>query len=198
MTRAPFRLLQAALLGAALLFGVTPRPSPAPAAIACIALGSNLGDRQAHLDAALDAIAALPGTRILRVSRYVQTDPVGPIPQGRYLNAAAIVETALPPRALLESLLAIEHARGRDRAAAPRWGPRTLDLDLLLYGNAVIDEPGLTVPHPRLHERAFVLEPLAEIAPNFPVPTLNRTIGDLWQVLRAAPPAAVRSHPMAP
>jgi 2-amino-4-hydroxy-6-hydroxymethyldihydropteridine diphosphokinase len=98
-------------------------------------------------------------------------------------NAAALLRTGLSPRALLDELLRIEHEHGRDRTRVERWGPRTLDLDLLLYGHAVIDEPGLTVPHPQLHERAFVLDPLVRLAPGMLVPTLGCTIRELHAAL---------------
>lgn len=147
--------------------------------VACIGLGSNLGDRAGHLRAGVDALSALPHTELIAASDPIQTDPVGPVPQGPYLNAAAMVRTSLSPRVLLNVLLAIERTRGRDRSREQRWGPRPLDLDLLLYGNAVVDEPGLTIPHPRLHERAFVLVPLAQIASGLVVPTLGRTVREL-------------------
>ncbi|MDX2116181.1 MAG: 2-amino-4-hydroxy-6-hydroxymethyldihydropteridine diphosphokinase [Planctomycetota bacterium] len=145
---------------------------------ACIAIGSNLGDRHAAVAAAVTALAQLENTRLETASRAIETEPVGP-PQPRYLNAAAIVHTRLPARVLLHHLLAIEHSAGRDRAAEQRWGPRTLDLDIIFYGDYVIDEPGLTVPHPRMHERLFVLEPLALIAPELLHPLLGLKVSDL-------------------
>ena len=134
-------------------------------ATAYIGLGSNLGDREGTIRAALAQLAAAPGVEVAAVSTLVETDPVGYLDQPRFLNGAAALETELPPRALLELLLAVEAGLGRDRAAVPAQGPRTLDLDLLIYENLELDEPGLRIPHPRLHERAFVLEPLAELDP---------------------------------
>lgn len=150
---------------------------------AAVAIGSNVGDRRAHVDAAVAGMAAIAGVRVVAVSPVIETDPVGPVEQGFFLNAACLLETAVPPRALLEGLLRIERERGRDRVQETRWGPRTLDLDLLLYGDRVINEPGLAVPHPRLHERRFVLEPLAMIAPVLVVPTLGRTVESLLAAL---------------
>jgi 2-amino-4-hydroxy-6-hydroxymethyldihydropteridine diphosphokinase len=137
---------------------------------AFVGLGSNLGDREATLRGALDALVAEPGIAVVAVSSLRETDPVGCIEQPRFLNGVAELETALPARALLERLLAVERRFGRVREGVPAQGPRTLDLDLLLYGDTQIDEPGLRVPHPRLHERAFVLEPLAELSPGLVVP----------------------------
>ena len=148
-----------------------PDASPAEPVVAYVALGSNVGDRAAHLAAARAAMAALPGTVVVATSRVVETDPVGPPGQGPYLNAVDVVRTTLAPRVLLEALLAIERTRGRDRSRELRHGPRTLDLDLLAYGDAVpggparIEAPALQVPHPRMHERAFVLVPLSDVAP---------------------------------
>lgn len=150
---------------------------------AAIALGSNLGDRDAILDSAVAAIRALPGTEVLAVSRWIETDPVGPGEQGRYLNGAAVLETTLTPRDLLDRLLAIERAHGRDRSRETRWGPRRLDLDLLVYGQEIIDEEGLAVPHPRLHERRFVLDPLCEILPEWRHPVLGRTVAELRKAI---------------
>jgi 2-amino-4-hydroxy-6-hydroxymethyldihydropteridine diphosphokinase len=139
---------------------------------AYIGLGSNLGDREATLRRALARMNAWPGITVDAVSRFRETDPVGYTDQPRFVNAVAAVETDLEPRALLDALLAIERAMGRTREG-PRFGPRTIDLDLLLYADRVVDEPGLRVPHPRMHERAFVLEPLAELAPGLQVPGLG-------------------------
>jgi 2-amino-4-hydroxy-6-hydroxymethyldihydropteridine diphosphokinase len=137
---------------------------------AYVGLGSNLGDREGTLRAAVGRLRHLPETRVLRVSTLRKTDPVGPVDQPRFLNGAVELETALSARGLLGRLLELERAFGRDRAVVPAQGPRTLDLDLLLYGQHTIDEPGLEIPHPRLHERHFVLEPLAEFDPSLEVP----------------------------
>jgi 2-amino-4-hydroxy-6-hydroxymethyldihydropteridine diphosphokinase len=150
---------------------------------AYVALGSNLGDRRAHIEDALAAISKLPLTRLVARSDLFETAPVSDIPQGPYLNAAAAVDTFLAPRDLLDALLAIEHSHARDRSARERWGPRTLDLDLLTYGDTRMHIPGLTLPHPRLHERGFVLEPLVQIAPELVVPGLGRSVRELWEAL---------------
>jgi len=143
---------------------------------AAIALGSNLGDRRAHLDYAVRRLSEF--LRDLRVSSYIDTEPVGLPPAAPpFLNAAAVGETTLSPRALLDALLDIERARGRERPFVN--APRTLDLDLVLFGDAVVEEPGLTVPHPRFRGRRFVLEPLAEIAPGLVDPVSGRSIADL-------------------
>lgn len=144
--------------------------------IAAVALGSNLGDRHAHLDHAVSRLRQL--LRTLRVSQFRDTAPVQVRgPQRLFLNGAAVGETALSAREVLEALLAIERERDRERPFPN--APRTLDLDLILYGDTVIDEPGLTVPHPRFRERKFVLEPLAEIAPNLADPVTGLTMGEL-------------------
>ncbi len=137
---------------------------------AYVALGSNLGDREGTLLAALDALAAEPGIDVVAVSRFYDTEPVGYVDQPRFLNGAAALDTELPARELLQLLLAVELRFGRRREGVPAQGPRTLDLDLLLYGDAEIDEPGLRIPHPRMHERPFVLEPLADLDPALEVP----------------------------
>jgi 2-amino-4-hydroxy-6-hydroxymethyldihydropteridine diphosphokinase len=136
---------------------------------AYIGVGANLGEREATIRAAVDLLAAEPGVDVVAVSRLRETDPVGYLDQPRFLNGAVAVETRLSGRELLERLLAIERRLGRTRTG-PRFGPRTIDLDVLLYGDETIDEPGLRVPHPRLHERRFALEPLEELDPDVVVP----------------------------
>jgi 2-amino-4-hydroxy-6-hydroxymethyldihydropteridine diphosphokinase len=137
-------------------------------ATAFVGIGSNLGDREGHLREALDLLAAEEGIEIVAVSALRETEPVGPVEQGPFLNGAVQVATELRPFELLERLLDIEQRLGRVRRE--RFGPRTIDLDLLLYGDELVEEPGLTVPHPRLHERRFALEPLVELAPGLVVP----------------------------
>jgi 2-amino-4-hydroxy-6-hydroxymethyldihydropteridine diphosphokinase len=136
---------------------------------AYVGLGANLGDREAALRAALTALDANEGIDVTAVSTFRETDPVDYVDQPRFLNAAAALDTTLAPRELLDALLEVERSLGRTREG-PRFGPRTIDLDLLLYGDESFDEPGLTVPHPRLHARAFVLEPLAELDADLVVP----------------------------
>jgi 2-amino-4-hydroxy-6-hydroxymethyldihydropteridine diphosphokinase len=136
---------------------------------AYIGLGANLGDRQVTVRAAVAALDAMDGIEVVAVSSFRETDPVDYLDQPRFLNAAVAVETSLAPRELLDALLAVERSLGRTREG-PRFGPRTIDLDLLLYGGESFDEPGLTVPHPRLHERVFALEPLAELDPGLLIP----------------------------
>jgi 2-amino-4-hydroxy-6-hydroxymethyldihydropteridine diphosphokinase len=146
-----------------------------------VALGSNLGDRHATL---LEALSALrPLISDLRASSFHDTAPVGVAsPQPRYLNAVAVGTVTLSPRALLDALLAIERRFGRERSFPN--APRTLDLDLILYDGEIIDEPGLVVPHPRFRERTFVLEPLAEIAPQLSDPVTGKTVEELLHSLR--------------
>jgi len=153
---------------------------------AFVALGSNLGARAEQLDAAVAALAATPGVRVLSVSEWIETEPEGGPPgQGRYLNGALELETTLAARALLERLLAIERAAGREREREVRHGPRRLDLDLLLYGDERFEEPDLLVPHPRLEERVFVLQPLAQVAPERRLPGCGRTVRQRLAELRA-------------
>ena len=141
---------------------------------AYVGLGSNLGDREQTLRAAVAALAAQPAVDVVAVSSLIDTEPVGYRDQPRFLNGVAVLDTDLSAGALLELLLEVERSFGRRRDGVPPQGPRTLDLDLLLYGEGEIDEPGLRVPHPRLHERAFVLGPLAEVAPGLVVPGRGR------------------------
>jgi 2-amino-4-hydroxy-6-hydroxymethyldihydropteridine diphosphokinase len=145
-----------------------------------LALGSNLGDRKAHLRGAIEAL--LPAFSHLRVSSFHETEPVDvPAPAPMFLNAAATGESELSARAVLDALLTIEQQFGRER---PYVGaPRTIDLDLILYGDSVINAPGLIVPHPRFRERRFVLEPLAEIASDWIDPVTGKTISELLRVL---------------
>jgi 2-amino-4-hydroxy-6-hydroxymethyldihydropteridine diphosphokinase len=146
---------------------------------AYVGLGANLGDREQTLRAAVDALAASDGVEVVAVSTLRETEPVGVGEQPRFLNGAVALETTLEARELLDLLLGIEQRFGRVRVPGEH-GPRTLDLDLLLYGEEEIDEPGLAVPHPRLHARRFVLEPLAELAPGLAVPGR----GDVESLLR--------------
>ena len=131
---------------------------------AYVGLGANLGDRLTTLRRAVELLAASPGIAVAGVSTFRETAPVGLTDQPDFVNGAVALDTELAPRALLERLLEVERELGRTRTG-PRFGPRTIDLDLLAYGDVELAEPGLTVPHPRLHERRFVLEPLAELEP---------------------------------
>ncbi|HET6683188.1 MAG TPA: 2-amino-4-hydroxy-6-hydroxymethyldihydropteridine diphosphokinase [Gaiella sp.] len=147
---------------------------------AYVGLGSNLGNRERTIERAVGLLHADPGVDVVSVSSLRETEPWGPVEQPRFLNGAVEVETSLEPRELLGVLLDIERRLGRVRAE--RFGPRTIDLDLLLYGEAVIDEPGLVVPHPRLYERAFALEPLHELTPELVVPGRG-SVADLLAAL---------------
>ena len=151
---------------------------------AFLGLGSNLGDRDANLRDAIAALSAASGVKVMRVSRFIETAPQGGPAQPAYLNAAAEIDTSLTPRQLLQFLLDIEAGLGRVRKE--HWGPRTLDLDLLLYERRIIDEPDLVVPHPQMHAREFVLKPLAEIAPEAYHPVLGKSARRLLEALRAS------------
>ena len=139
---------------------------------AVIALGSNIDEPERQVRGAFDEIAAFPQTELVAKSRLHRTKPVGYADQPDFVNACALVETTLAPRALLDNLLDLEKRHGRERTI--KNGPRTLDLDIVLYGDATIDEPGLAIPHPRAHERAFVLEPLVEVWPDATIPGKGR------------------------
>ena len=136
--------------------------------LAAVALGSNMDEPERQVSRGFDEIAALPDTRLVARSRLYRTAPVGYVDQPDFVNACALVDTRLAPRALLDELLALEKRHGRVREIPN--GPRTLDLDIVLYGDRVIDEPGLKVPHPRAHERAFVLTPLVDVWPEAQIP----------------------------
>lgn len=150
--------------------------------IAHLGLGANLGDRHAHFNLAQQQLNQLPQSKLIAFSDIIQTDPVGgPPDQPPYLNAAASLQTQLTPTQLLTELRRIENLAGRERHQ--RWGPRTLDLDLLLYNQTTLQSESLTIPHPRMHQRRFVLQPLAQIAPEAHHPTLKKTIAQLLQEL---------------
>jgi 2-amino-4-hydroxy-6-hydroxymethyldihydropteridine diphosphokinase len=151
---------------------------------AFLGLGANLGNRERTIARAVELLGRQPGVEVVAVSTLRETDPVGFTDQPRFLNGAAAVETELEPRDLLAALLAVERELGRTRDG-PRFGPRTIDLDLLLFGDREVSEPGLTVPHPRLAERAFALEPLAELDPDLRIPGRGR-VEDLLRGLQSS------------
>ena len=151
-----------------------------------IGLGSNLGEREAQIRVALDDLARLPASRLVRASSLYDSEPVGDVEQPNFLNAMAELETELPARQLLWNLLLIERRLGRTRNR--RWGPRTIDLDLLLYGDLVIDEPDLLVPHPELVRRSFVLVPLVELDPLLVHPVTGETLITHLTSLKTRPP----------
>ncbi len=166
------------------------RAAPAPV-VAYLGLGSNLGDREGYLRRAVELLGQEAGIEVERVSSIYETEPVGFTDQPRFLNQVVEVKTTLDPAALLARALAVEAALGRVRGE--RWGPRVIDVDLLVYGDAVVREPGLEVPHPRLAERAFVLVPLAELAPDLRLPG-GEPVRHLAARLLAADPGAVRKR----
>ena len=141
--------------------------------LAAVGVGANLGDVARSVRDAIDALGQLPGTRLVQASRLYRTPAWGVTAQPDFINAVALLDTGLSARALLEALLDIERVHGRVRVDGERWGPRTLDLDLLLHGDAIIDEAGLRVPHPHLHERAFALLPLLEAWPAAIIPGIG-------------------------
>ena len=174
----------------------TPDALDAGETLALVAIGANLGDRLATMRAAVELVGATEGVRVLARSSVYDTPPVGPPDQPRYLNAAIAVGTTLAPRALLRALLGVEAALGRERGST-RWTARTIDLDLVIYGECVVDERDLHLPHPRFRERAFVLVPLAEIAGGTRDPVTGERLESL---LRACPGRsdAVRVGPLDP
>lgn len=150
----------------------------------CIGIGSNVGDRQAHVDFARAELARIPATKLLRFSLVYRTPPLGPVPQDDYLNAAALLETALSPAELHPHLRDIEARAGRAPIGQRiTWGPRELDLDIELFGDVVLSTPDLRIPHPHLHERTFVLEPLVDLDPSLLHPVLRKTVRQLLDEL---------------
>ena len=155
-----------------------------------VGLGSNEGERELHISRAVRALQQ-SAIRVTQMSFLKEYDPVGGPPQDRYVNAVVELETGVAPRELLRALQAIEHALGR-RPSPVRWGPRPIDLDILLYGDVVLQEPDLIIPHPRLHERRFALEPLAQIAPEAVHPSLHHTARELLEALCASSDPSIR------
>lgn len=149
--------------------------------IAFIGLGSNSGDKLANLKKAIEGLGKIQGTKVVTVSSLYKTEPVGGVEQDWFVNAVAEVETGLTPRELLNKLLYIEKDLGRVRDI--KWGPRVIDLDIILYDDLVMDEEGLSIPHPYLHKRGFVLVPLAEIAPKVIHPRLRKSVSELMHAI---------------
>jgi 2-amino-4-hydroxy-6-hydroxymethyldihydropteridine diphosphokinase len=152
--------------------------------LVCLSLGSNIGDRAANLHAAIDRLRVLG--EVVVVSSFYETEPVEFTAQAWFLNCALALDTEKTPQQLLAGILDIEQQLGRRRRGQKK-GPRIIDLDILLFGNSIVDDPGLTIPHPAMHERRFVLEPLAEIAPDTLHPVLQRTIRELSDALAPGP-----------
>ena len=152
--------------------------------VAAVAIGSNLGDRHGLIRAAIDALGRAAQTSVMTSGPVIETAPVGKVDQPAFLNTAVLLQTTLPPLALREVCQAIERYLGRDRSRQERWGPRTIDLDVILYGDQIITLPGLRVPHERMRERAFVLEPLAQIAPELQIPGANLTVRQALEALK--------------
>ena len=159
-----------------------------------IGVGSNEGDRFQHISESLRVLGAAHGVRLVQMASIIETEPVGP-PQGPYLNTVVEIDTTLEPHALLVQLQAIERQRGR-KPSAERWGPRPIDLDVLLYDDRILNDPTLKIPHPRLHERRFVLEPLAQLAPEAVHPILRHKALELLAALNGPvhPASSIRSH----
>ena len=147
-----------------------------------IGIGSNEGDRLTLISQAVKALSTIQDVRLVRLATIIETEPVGGPPQPPFLNTVVEVETTRPPQELLAALQDVERRLGRAPSSV-RWAPRPIDLDLLLYDDRIINEPGLTVPHPRMHQRGFVLEPLAQLAPDLRHPLLNETIAGLAHAL---------------
>ncbi len=149
-----------------------------------VGFGSNVGGPVAKVREAVDRLAHLPGIKVIRVSSLYRTEPVGLEEQDWFVNGVAHIESGLGPRELMRGLLAVEHGMGRTRTI--QGGPRVIDLDILLFGDLVMEEPDLRIPHPRLHERRFVLVPLCEVAPHALHPVLNKEVGDILSGLQDA------------
>lgn len=155
-----------------------------PDGVAAVGLGANLGEAEANVRSGIDALNLSPSSRVIARSSLYRTPAWGVEAQPDFINAVVLLQTPLTPEALLEALLAIERQHGRDRSREQRWGPRTLDLDLLLHGQSRLDLPHLQLPHPQMHRRAFVLLPLLEIAPQLEIPSLGPARGLLGELDR--------------